>query len=97
MKKITERQIKKLTLPRWRGRQPKSPAFYKELESLKVGETWFLSRAEWKELGYRTKTFREWWTSAKNQERKGHRSSLSGIKLEVHTFVEGWTIKKLKG
>ena len=96
MKKITQEEIKKLTMPLHRGRIAKSQSLYRELKEMKVGETKFLSKEEWNEFKYKGRSFRQWWSMTRNQKRKTHKGSLVGIELEVVTYIEGWVIKKLK-
>jgi len=96
MKKITRKEVKKLTVPQRFGRVPRAPALYKELKKMKVGETRFMERKEWIKTGYKVKTFKAWWTVVRNQRKEKHVSSLSGIELIVTTYVEGWTVEKIK-
>lgn len=96
MKKISKKEIERLTVPLRTGRIAKCQLLYRELKAMKVGEFLFLGKKEWADFKYKESTsFRMWWSSVEGQKRKKHKSSLSNIKLEIRTFEEGWVITRL--
>ena len=95
MKKITQKEINKLSPPLSIGRTPKNPQLYQEIKEMKKGEKFFMSKKEWKETGYSTESLVKWWVSTRNNIRDGHRSSLANIELKIKTYQEGWVVEKL--
>ena len=95
MKKITQKQVDRLTPHIWQGRR-KSP-YIEECSKLKRGEMLFISRKEWEEFGYKkgVKPFNII-GSAVYQNRKGHRSQVAGMKFSVKQYKEGWVTKRIK-
>lgn len=85
----------KLTPLEHMGRNPKWPELYERILGMEIGETEFLKRKEWEKSPYQNKNFKAWWCGVKNQKRE-RRSRLGILNLEVTSYQEGWTIKRLK-
>ena len=96
MTKITPEEIQKLTQLPWTGRISKCPALYEELKAMKINEIKFMSKKEWENTGYKAKGLKSWMTVVKNQKQRKHKSQLENYNYEVFSYMEGWTIKRIK-
>lgn len=94
MKKLTRTERNKL-IPVFQKRQVKAPELYEQLLSMKKGDELFMSNDEWESYGYYAKTFREWWSSTAAQNRSGHRTRLTDLKLEIKKFTTGCSVKRI--
>lgn len=89
MKIITEEEILKL------HRKTKPPSLLTQAcIEMEDGESLFISREEWKELGYKSPP-NLLVNSSRFQFRKNHSSRLSGMRFKSKTYEEGWVIKKI--
>ena len=94
MEKVTKEYLSKLN-PITRGRR--KSYFTLKCSLLKVGEILFITRKEWKDYGYsKNTTPNNLILSAIYQTRNQHKSKVAGMKFKTVTFLEGWSVEKIK-